>query len=270
MSAETTRHLISQLQGARIIDLAQTLHGDMPQPPGAPRFHLSLLRRHGDTMRGGGYSAATEVIFTMGHAGTHLDAIGHISVNGRLFGGLAAEEVQSGTQGLKQLGIETIEPIVRRGVLLDIAAFLGVAALEPAFGISGEVLEACLAGIGTTIHAGDVVLIRTGWGQFWGDPERYVSREAGLPGVDSDGAAWLSERGIFAAGADCLMFEKFHPSDNRLPVHCDLIQGAGIHLLENMNLEALAAAQPTEFAIVVLPLKLIGATASQVRPIAIL
>ena len=270
MSAETTTDLIRHLQRARIVDLAQSLHSDMPQLPGAPRFHLSLLRRHGDTMRGEGYSAANEILFTIGHAGTHIDAIGHVSVGGRLFGDLAADEIQSGTQGLKQLGIETVEPIVRRGVLLDIAAFLGVAALAPAFGITSELLQACLAAAGTRIEVGDVVLVRTGWGQFWGDPERYVSREAGIPGVDSDGAAWLSARGVFAAGADCLMFEKFHPSDNRLPVHCDLIQGAGIHLLENLNLEALAGERVTEFAIVVLPLKLIGATASQIRPIAIL
>jgi kynurenine formamidase len=270
LSADTTSDLIRHLQRARIVDLAHTLHGDMPQLPGAPRFHLSLLRRHGDAMRGGGYSAANEILFTIGHAGTHLDAIGHVSVDGRLFGDLSADEVQTGTQGLRQLGIETVEPIVRRGVLLDIAAFLGVDALAPAFGISGELLEGCLAAAGASIEVGDVVLVRTGWGQFWDDPERYVSREAGLPGVDRDGAAWLSARGIFAAGADCLMFEKFHPSDNQLPVHCDLIQGAGIHLLENLNLEALAGARATEFAIVVLPLKLVGATASPVRPIAIL
>lgn len=270
MSAETTTQLISLLQGARIIDLAQTLHADMPQLPGAPRFHLSLLRRHGDAMRGGGYSAANEVMFSIGHAGTHLDAIGHVSVNGRLFGDLPAEEVQSGTQGLRQLGIETVDPIVRRGVLLDIASFLGVDTLEPAFGITGELMAACLAAAGTTIQPGDVVLTRTGWGRFWGDPERYVSRDAGLPGVDADGAAWLVERGIFAAGADCLMFEKFHPSDNQLPVHCALIQRAGIHLIESMNLEALAREKAVEFVIAVLPLKLVGATASQVRPVAIL
>jgi kynurenine formamidase len=270
MSPETTRQLIHQLQGARVIDLAHAMYADMPQLPGAPRYHLSLLRRHGDAMRGGGYSAANELLFTIGHAGTHLDAIGHVSVDGRLFGGLAADEVQSGTQGLKQLGIEEVEPIVRRGVLLDIAGFLGVAALEPAFGVTGELLGACLAATGASIEPGDVVLVRTGWGQYWTDPERYVSREAGLPGVNADGAAWLVARGIFAAGADCLMFEQFHPSDNRLPVHCDLIQGAGIHLLENLNLEELAAARAVEFAVIVLPLKLNGATASPVRPVAIL
>ena len=66
------------------------------------------------------------------------------------------------------------------------------------------------------------------------------------------------------------MFEHFDPSDNRLPVHCLMIQAAGIHLIENLNLEALAAERVSEFAVVVLPLKLIGATASQVRPVAIL
>ena len=270
MGANVTTQLVGMLAGARIVDLSHAMHADMPQLPGAPRYHLALLRRHGDAMRGGGYSAANEILFTIGHAGTHLDALGHVSVDGRLHGDLSAQDVQSGTQGLKQLGIEQVDPIVRHGVLLDIAAFLGRDALEPAFGISGAVLEACAASAGVTIKPGDVVLTRTGWGQFWGDPERYVSMQAGLPGVDADGAAWLAERRIFAAGADCLMFEKFDPSDNRLPVHCELIQRAGIHLLENMNLEALAREDAAEFVIVVLPLRLNGATASPVRPIAIL
>ena len=125
MTAETS-DLITQLQRAHIVDLAQPFHSEMPQLPGAPRFHLSLLRRHGDAMRGGGYSAANEILFTIGHAGTHIDALGHVSVDGRLHGDLLADEVQTGTQGLRQLGIETVGPIVRRSVLLDVAGFLGV------------------------------------------------------------------------------------------------------------------------------------------------
>lgn len=261
--------LLEAIQQARIFDLSHPLTPSMPQLPGAPRFQLSLLRRHGDTTRGEGYSSANELLVAMQHSGTHIDAIGHVSVDGRLYGGLDAAEVQQGPVGLKALGIETVEPIIRRGVLLDVARELGLETLEPGFGIDGTLLERTRQRSGASIGAGDIVLVRTGWGGLWGEPERYVSATDGLPGVNDDGARWLADREIFATGADCLMFESFTPTDNRLPVHCRLIQGSGIHLVENMNLEAVAAAGVTECLVVILPLLLVGATASQVRPIAI-
>ena len=90
------------------------------------------------------------------------------------------------------------------------------------------------------------------------------------PGVNADGAAWLADRGALATGADCLMYEAFDPRQNILPVHSLLLQGRGIALIENLDLEGLAAAAiDRPFTVVVLPLKLVGATGSQVRPIAI-
>lgn len=269
MARSQTSRLIADVTAARIFDLSQPFTADMPQLPGAPRFQLGLLRRHGDAQRAGGYSAANELLITIGHAGTHIDALGHVSVDGRLHGGLSAEATQRGTGGLRQLGIETVEPIIRRTILLDVAGFLGVAALEPAFGVGGDLLQACLERTGSTIEAGDVVLVRTGWGAYWQDASKYVSQQAGLPGVDDDGARWLAEQRIFGTGADCLMYERYDPAEDRLPVHCRLIEAEGIHLIENMNLEMVAKAGVTECALVVLPLRLVGATASQVRPIAL-
>ncbi|MEA2606472.1 MAG: hypothetical protein QOI00_1229 [Chloroflexota bacterium] len=270
MASTTDDDLVARIGRARIIDLGQPLHADMPQPPGLPRFSLALLRRHGDVLREGGYSAAHDLLITLNHAGTHIDALGHISVHGRLFGDVAADDIQRGTGGLGELGIQAMAPIVGRAVLADVPRHLGIAALEPAFGIDGALLEATLSGQGQVLQKGDVLLVRTGWGAWWSDPERYLGRAAGLPGVNADGAAWLADRGALATGADCLMYEAFDPRHNALPVHSLLIQGRGIALIENLDLEELAAAAiDRAFTIVVLPLKLVGATGSQVRPIAI-
>ena len=266
----TTNDLVSRLRDARVVDLAQTLHAEMPQLHGAPRFHLSLLRRHGDLVRGEGYSAANELLSTICHAGTHIDAIGHVSVDGLLYGDRSADEVQRGTRGLRELGIETVEPIVRRGILADVAGHLGVPALDPAFGISGDLLSATLEATGRHAEPGDVILVRTGWGRFWDDPERYVSRAAGLPGINDDGAAWIARAGAFATGSDTLMYEAVDPRDDRMRVHSRLIRRESIHLIENMNLETLAGQDAFDFVVVILPLRLVGATGSQVRPIAIL
>ena len=268
-SVQAADDLIDRLLHARVFDLSQTVHADMPQLPGLPRLSLSLLRRHGDARRDAGYSSAQDLLVTISHAGTHIDAIGHVSVEGRLHGDRPAQETQTGVRGLRALGIEEVGPIVRRGVLLDIAGMLGVSLLDPAFRVTGALLDRCLRSTGQELRPGDVVLVRTGWGSLWDDPERYVSREAGLPGVDADGAEWLAQRRPFATGADCLMYERFHPSENGLPVHSRLIQGAGIHLIENMNLEPLADGGPAAFGFIALPLRLLGATGSQIRPIAL-
>lgn len=267
--SDTARQLIELGKAARVYDLGQPSHAGMPQLPGAPRYILTLLRRHGDIYRGEGLSSANELVVSICHAGTHIDAIGHISVNGKLYGGISVQDAQVGVAGLTNLGIETVAPIVRRGVLLDVAGLLGVAALEPAQQVKASLLAACAERAGVSIEPGDVVLVRTGWGQFWDDPDRYVSLRDGLPGTSLDGARWLAERGIFATGADCLMYESFHPSDNRLPVHAHLIQQHGIHLIENLYLEELSRDGLAEFLLVVLPLKLVGATGSPVRPIAL-
>ena len=261
--------LVSLITSGTVYDLGQPTHAAMPQLPNAPRFVLTLLRRHGDLSRGGGFSSANELVVLICHAGTHIDAIGHVSVNGKLFGGIDAAEVQVGTRGLQHLGIDQAAPIVRRGILLDIAGMLGVDALEPATPITGEMLERCATEAAVEVGPGDAVLVRTGWGRFWDDPVRYVSEVDGLPGTNIDGARWLADRGIAVTGADCLMYEYFHPSRNELPVHAHLIQGNGIHMVENMLLEPLAEAGIAEFALIISPLKLVGATGSPVRPIAI-
>jgi kynurenine formamidase len=43
----------------------------------------------------------------------------------------------------------------------------------------------------------------------------------------------------------------------------------GIHIIEVMNLESLAAARDVEFLFVLAPLKIIGGTGSPVRPLAV-
>ncbi len=54
-----------------------------------------------------------------------------------------------------------------------------------------------------------------------------------------------------------------------LPVHRVLLVEHGIHILENVYLEQLAADRVREFLFVCLPLKFVGATGSPVRPIAV-
>ena len=90
-----------------IYDLGQPFYAGIPHHPLHPPFSYILARKHGDVQYENGGSSANDLFVLGGHTGTHLDAIGHISKNGMLFGGKEAEKHQDYVGGLKILGIDT-------------------------------------------------------------------------------------------------------------------------------------------------------------------
>jgi len=259
------------LAGARVVDLAHPLVQGMPQSPNHPPYRLALQRRHGDHVRPDGGSAANEIIVTGGHVGTHIDALCHVSQAGLLYGGIDATEAQRGGR-FNQLGVETVAPLLGRGVLLDIAAHRGVETLPPATPITATELESCSRGGRVEVRADDVVLIRTGWARLWDDCSAFIGHDSGVPGVDVSGARWLAAKRVRAVGSDTIAFEVVPAGAGHavLPVHRVLLFENGIHIIETLQLEELASARVREFAIVVVPLPLAGATGSPVRPLALL
>ena len=254
--------------GARVFDLGRELFHGMPQSLNHPPFRMALQRRHGDHIRPDGGSAANEMIVTGGHVGTHIDALSHVSHEGVLHGGVDADAVQKGGR-FSELGIETVAPIVCRGVLLDVPKALGLEACEPGYEVTSDDLDAALNGV--SLGAGEVALVRTGWGKLWSDREAYIGKESGVPGPGEEGAKWLASFGLLAAGADSIAFEHLPPGAGHavLPAHRVLLVDHGIHIIETMALEELAASGVKEFLFVLSPLKLVGATGSPARPLAI-
>ncbi len=255
--------LLDALAGAHIYDLAQPYFTGMPHHPSHPPYLFGLVKQHGDYRGPAGNSSASDALALGSHVGTHIDALCHFSCGGKLHGGAPAAENQSATGGLRKHSIDGVAPIVRRGVLLDVARAAGVEALAEDFEIGPAQLEAAER---AEIRRGDVVLIRTGWAKYFADAARFISEVRG-PGPALGGAQWLSRRGIYAAGSDTVAFEKV--PDASMPVHVHLLVECGIHIIECLNLEELAAGGVSEFLFVALPLKLRGATASPIRPIAI-
>jgi kynurenine formamidase len=259
----------SILRDGRVYDLGQPLFPGMPVSNFHPPYVFSLMVRHGDQVLPDGCCASNEVVVLSGHTGTHLDAIGHVAEHGQLHGGLDAVQQQVGGRGLRQLGIEAVDPIVARGVLLDVPAHRGVDLLPGGSAITADELAAVSARQGVEVRAGDVVLIRTGWLRHWGDPAAYRGDETGEPGPDAGAAEWLAERGIVATGTDTIAFEARPRGGSALAAHGVLIARHGIHILEIVNLEELARDRVYTFLFVAAPLKIVGATGSPVRPIAI-
>ena len=252
--------------GARVFDLGQPYFVGMPHHPAHPPFLFGLVKQHGDYVGPAGNSSASDSLALGSHVGTHIDALCHFSCGGKLHGGEDAAQVQSYAGGLERHSIDSIPPILRRGVLLDIAAMEGGGPLPAEFEITPQHLEAAVRDHGVGIDPGDIVLLRTGWGAFFHEAPRFINQACG-PGPALAGAQWLSRRRVYAVGADTVAFEKI--PDASMPVHVHLLVENGIHIIECLDLEELARARAYEFLFVALPLKLQGATASPIRPIAI-
>jgi kynurenine formamidase len=256
----------------RVYDLGRPLEATTPVAPGHPNFRMALLRRHGDVVRPDGSSSANELVSTSGHTGTHIDGLAHFSSNGRLHGDEDAGEAARGGR-FKVHGVDTIAPIVTHGVLLDVAAAEGAESLEPGRPITAADIEAACRHHGVEVGAGDAVLFRTGWpvGRYQ-DEAAYVGWPTGVPGPDESAARWLAERRVHVAGSDTIAFEWLAPGagHSRLPVHVILLVENGIHIIEVLDLEELARDGVHEFLFVCSPLKLVGATGSPVRPLALL
>lgn len=265
------RQLTLQLvREGRVWDLSHELRIGMPVHPQHPPYVFTLVRRHGDSHREEGYSAANDLLLLSGHHGTHIDALGHVSIQGRLQGGIDADEAQRGGTGLREKDAAAIRPFLDRGLLIDVPALLGVGELEAGYEISVRDVEQALSSYGELqVKPGDAVLFRTGWGRRWQDPERFYPKDGCQPGPGEAVSHWLSEHEVVVTGSDTMVFECVRPGQNRMPVHAHLLAGIGIHIIEMLALEELAAADIHEFLFIGMPLRICGGTGAPFRALAI-
>lgn len=258
-------------KGVRTIDLGRPLFTGMPQSPNHPKYSHTLPRRHGDMVRADGGSAANDLVVMGTHVGTHIDALAHVSQDGLLYGGAnATDSCISG--GYQTHGVHSVMPMIVRGVLLDIPRALGIDVCEPGYEITQADLDAAVERQEITIHDGDVVLIRSGWGRRFNEgTDAYLGSSTGVPGVAEAGATWLAERRVIAAGADTIAFEHIvaGAGHSLLPAHRVLLVDSGIYIIEALDLEELADAGVSEFTFILIPLRIVGATGSPVRPLAV-
>jgi kynurenine formamidase len=204
----------------------------------------------------------------MEHSGTHIDALCHQACDMTFHGGVKVDEIER-SDGYRELGAETMKPLLGRGVLLDVAAEKAVARLPQNYAITADDLIAAAREAKVTVKAGDVLLVRTGYATAWSDEATYLN----AAGVSKSGNIWAADQRVIAVGADNMawdcMTERDPDTKMMLFGHAHLLVTHGIHIIENLNLEELAAAGIHEFAFVGLPLKFRGATGSPIRPIAL-
>lgn len=267
-----TPDLISLIRTGEVYSLEQIVEPGMPYWAGHPPFVLTPYVRHGDAPELAPASVGNELAMLPMHGGTHIDSLCHIGkwIDGEvtLFGGVKVRDVMS-NNGYSALGAENFPPIIARGVLLDIAGNQGVDVLPDSYGITGDDLERCARDQGVEIKPKTAVLIRTGFSKYWRtDNPRFSNHGAG-PNID--GARYLAEHRICLVGSDTEAVEQwpFPPDGPPLPVHTFDIAEHGITHVESLFLDRLAADKVYEFVFIALPLRLRGATGSQIHPVAI-
>jgi len=203
----------------------------------------------------------------VGQIGTQFDGFAHQSIEYSHYNCFKTDEIAT-RAGFTKLGIEKVGTLMTRGVLIDVAALKGVDILDDKYEITAQDLQQALQRQNVALQAGDAVIINTGWSRLWGkDNPRYMR---GNPGIGVAAAEWLVKQEPMLIGGDSPPVEVNPNPDPQvsLPIHQIMLVVNGIHLLENLKLDELAAKKVYEFALVVQPLKLKGFSGSTVAPTA--
>jgi len=282
-SRPTADDLVRMVKGARAFDLSFTWNEQSPVLNLNPPYSFALNRTHRMTheifgqVPGSRVSWASDIMYFSGqHGAPTIDAIGHIGRDLKLHGGVDAVAATATPAGIgNDLGIDSFpaDLMLNRMVFLDVARQLAGGKpdpLPPGFEITGRHLEDAMKAHGVEVRRGDSLMIRTGWGQYFGkDNARYLGEQS--PGPGQDAARWIIDRGVRLAGDDTVTFEKRPAAYGKelFSVHMMLLADSGIYIVENANLEGLSAA-PVHVALLVLtPLKIQGATGSPLRALAV-
>lgn len=212
----------------------------------------------------------SEVINSSAHCGAHIDSLAHATAgeDNHWFGGSTADN-DLGDFGPLKHDASQIPPVITKGVLIDIPGLKGIEALPAHAAITAEDVKSALAHQNSKLQQGDIALIRTGQLDGWPDEQFIADHE--LSGIDHSAAVYLAEQGVVAIGSDGPCVENLPSSTkgNPHPVHIELLIERGIFILEMVDTTELAREGVYEFCFIALPLKIKGATASMIRPIAI-
>ena len=235
-----------------------------PAPDNANPFEHTMNR---------GLTTDTYKVSYHGYAHSHIDALCHFLYKDQTYNGYARADVLT-DKGCAKLSIDNLKGgIVTRGILLDIARLKNLPYLEPGTPVFIEDLEAWEKKAGIKVSPGDAIFLRTG---------RWARRETLGPwnvgrneaGYHASVAPWLKERGVSFLSSDSA--QDVTPSlveGITLPVHTLAITAMGIDIIDNMDLEAVAATAARlnrwEFLFVASPVPVTGGTGFPANPLAI-
>ncbi len=267
MGKESVLRAAKLIKTGEHIDLAHVLG---PEGPffGTRRFDVHTKRTFLNVPANRRGSNEELVITELGQVGTQFDGFAHQTIGDSLYNCFKQDEISS-RGGFTKLGMEKVGTLITRGVMIDVAGLKGVDILGDNYEITVQDLQQALQKQSVKLQKGDAVIIHTGWGKLWGkDNARYVKS---CPGIGIAAAEWLVKQDPMLLGSDNWPVEVAPNPDKEisLPVHQITLVINGVHLLENLKLDELAAKKVYEFAFFMQPLKIRGFSGSTVTPIAI-
>jgi kynurenine formamidase len=212
--------------------------------------------------------------------GSQIDGLGHVGIDHVYYNGNHVRDFFS-SGGLKKLGTQDIPPIVSRGIVLDIVAYMkahdpskvitveGIEMLTGGTAINQVEIEGALTRQNISLQAGDIVLLHTGYMEM-ADIDQPLYKKT-IPGLGVEGAKFLAKHDPIAIGADTFALEviPFENKGNAFEVHLELIPKRGIYILENMVTRELVNDKAWEFMFVLGQARMQGAVQMIINPVAI-
>ena len=189
------------------------------------------------------------------HVGTHLDGLGHIGRKDCYYNQTPMGKYIN-QNNMTRLGLEHLKSFATRGVLVDMVKVYNQAGklktnaacrtpcLDKGTVITAADIQAGLKMYNATLREGDILVIHTGWGDLFSQfPAKNAEYNSGEPGLGKDATKYLIDQKIVAVGSDTWAVEVIPGEDPKeaFIVHNMLITDNGIHIIENVRTDLIAA-----------------------------
>jgi kynurenine formamidase len=257
VTPQVTKAAAAEIQTGVVTPMANNLVDGVPLF--GTRFTKTILTAV-STMPGAEYgknklSYMEDTYLSQSHVGTHIDGMGHIGIQDCYYNQTPMGKYVTQNY-LKRLGIENMKSFATRGVIIDaVKVFQAAGKLKPNAACKNPCLDAgtviteadLQAGLkmyNVTLREADAVFINTGWGDLFQQfPAQNATYNGGEPGISKSAATWLAGQKVILVGADTWAVEVIPGEDTTeaFPVHKTLLTDNGIHIIENVRTDLIAA-----------------------------
>ena len=252
-----TKAAAAEIQEGKVVPMSYPLVDGIPLF--GSRFTKSILTA--TTLAPGGALGENQLTYmedtwlSQSHVGTHLDGMGHIGRKDCYYNQTPMGKFINQNY-MTKLGLEHVKTFATRGVLVDMVKVFKAAGkfkgnsvckrdcLDLGTVITGADIQAGLRMYNASLREGDILIVHTGWGNLFEQlPAQNATFNRGEPGIGKDAANWLVTQKIVAVGADTWGVEVIPGEDPKeaFIVHNILITDAGIHIIENVRTDLMAA-----------------------------
>ena len=252
-----TKAAAAEIQTGVVIPMAYNLVDGVPLF--GTRFTKTVLTS-ASLVPGGEYGKnkltfMEDTYLSQSHVGTHIDGLGHIGIKDCYYNQTPMGKFVTQNY-LKKLGLENLKSFATRGVLIDAVQVFKAAGkfkgnpackadcLDGGTVITEADLQAGLKATNVTLREGDAVFIHTGWGDLFRQfPAQNATYNGSEPGISKSAGAWLASQKVIVVGVDNWAVEVIpsEDKDEAFPVHVTLLTNNGIHIIENVRTDLIAA-----------------------------